>query len=319
MRKLLVTICSLPLLAAACAEPPPDTRVAAQPSATPPPAESPTPSPPPEPAKAEAPAPTPPSAAPTPPPAEPPSAVLPGAGATEAEVRDLEGQAGKTPAPPAVLTPVGHKAPGLDGAPGQSPAMGPNDAKVKVYVFSDFQCPVCRRVVEPMKVLARTYPKDVQIIFKHNALEMHRQADIAARAAIAAQRQGKFWEYHDKLFQNQQNLHEQDLLSYAEELKLDVAKFQADMNDEAVKAQVLYERKLAEALEARGTPGFFINGQKIVGWGSYGGVKSMVERALREVDVQVGKGLPVDEALVEATKAAGEDGKRFAKLVFGAE
>ena len=70
-----------------------------------------------------------------------------------------------------------HKS--LEGTPGVLPGHGPDSAKVKVFVFSDFQCPVCRRVVEPVKLVARDYPQDVQVIFVQNALVMHRNAETA--------------------------------------------------------------------------------------------------------------------------------------------
>ena len=188
-------------------------------------------------------------------------------------------------------------------------------------MFSDFQCPVCRRVVEPSKALHRAFPETVQIIFKHNALEMHQFANVAATAAIAAQRQGKFWAYHDKAFQNYRNLHKQDLILYAEELGLDVAKFEKDMQDPKVQAQVNYERALAEKLGMRGTPGFYINGKKSIGWGSYGGFKVQVARASKaaqEIQAKV-PGKAGHELAIEATRVNGADGKLFAKLVYGVE
>ena len=235
-----------------------------------------------------------------------------------ADMKALEGQPGATPALPAGTVPAGKKHPEIAGTPGESPAVGPADAKVQVYVFSDFQCPVCRRVVEPLKQLHRDFPDSVQVVWKHNALEMHKNAAGAAAATIAAQRQGKFWEYHDRLFANQRNLERPALIAHARELGLDTAKFEKDLDDPAVAAQIVYERNLATALGARGTPGFFVNGQKLVGWGSYGGFKSMVGRALKAAKELEASGTPADQVRVKATQAAGESGKAFAKYVYHA-
>ena len=207
----------------------------------------------------------------------------------------------------------------LLGSAGISPASGPADALVRVYVFSDFQCPVCRRVVEPVKELLKRHPKDVQVIFKQNALEMHRHAAGAAAASLAAMRQGKFWAYHDLLFQNQRELQPTALLRYAEALGLDMATFKADMNSEAIQQQIVHERDVATRLGARGTPGFFINGRKLVGWGSYGGFKSMVEMALKKAKGLVDQGTSRSEVARRATMAQGEDGKQFAHWLWGAE
>jgi protein-disulfide isomerase len=231
------------------------------------------------------------------------------------EILLLEQHPGATLALPQVEVPPGPAYPNLPGAPGPSPAMGPANAPVKVFLFSDFQCPVCGRVVEPLKEIARQYPQQVQIIFKHSPLGTHQQASAAAAAAIAAFRQGKFWEYHDKLFQNQQFLSEPDLVAYAQELGLDPDRFRRDMGDPAVAAQVVYERQQAEALGAQGTPGFFVNGQRIDGWGSYMGLESMIDRALQ--DAARFDGAKPNDLARAATAAAGKDGALLAELMWG--
>ena len=82
-----------------------------------------------------------------------------------------------------------------------SPSMGALDAKVTIIESSDFQCPFCGRVVPTMKQLLEQYPDDVRVVFKHNPLSFHKRALPAAKASMAAHAQGKFWEYHDKLFE----------------------------------------------------------------------------------------------------------------------
>jgi protein-disulfide isomerase len=239
--------------------------------------------------------------------------------ATAATMKDLEKQPGVTAALKTSTAKAGKRHPDLKGKPGPSPASGSDQAPVKVYVFSDFQCPVCKRVVEPMKALARELGDQVQVVFKQNALEMHPNAFVSAAASMAAYKQGKFWEYHDRLFQNQRNLAEPDLLVYAEELGLDMARFKKDMNSTAIKDQIEYERNLAGALGMRGTPGFFINGHKMVGWGSYGGFRGVVNRALKSaqgVNITT-RTKAVNVARVATEKFSGPDGVKFAELVWG--
>ena len=234
---------------------------------------------------------------------------------SHAKMKELERSPGATDALRQDNVKAFKKHRSLEGTPGVLPGHGPDSAKVKVFIFSDFQCPVCRRVVEPVKLVARDYPKDVQVIFVQNALVMHRNAETAALGALAAARQNRFWEFHDRLFQDQSRLTEADMIGHAQALGLNVAKFQKDMKAADTLAQVQYERNLSTALGVRGTPGFFINGRKMVGWGSYSGFKALVERALKKTkDLSPrGKG----GVAAQATKANGDDGKKFAELVWG--
>ncbi|TFH22739.1 MAG: hypothetical protein E4H03_07785 [Myxococcales bacterium] len=229
---------------------------------------------------------------------------------------ELEKNPGYTePLASASVTP-GPPVPGIAGKPGVSPASGPDDAAVKVYVFTDFQCPVCSRTVEPVKQVVRDHA-DVQVIFKNNALASHSAAAAAAAAALAAARQGKFWAYHDLLFANQRALSEPDLLAYAQQLALDLDRFQRDMNDPEIKAQVEYETGLAEEIGLSGTPGFVINGESSVGWGSYGSLENRVERALENARALQAEGVDAKSLAEQATLAAGEQGRTFARLMWG--
>jgi len=163
---------------------------------------------------------------------------------------------------------------------GAQPAAGPEDAAVLVFIMSDFQCPVCRRAAEGLRPLLSEF-EDVRWVFWNNPLDMHRRARAAAAASMAAFRQGRFWEYHDALFANSRALQDADLERYAQELGLDMAKFKKDLADESLDFQFDANMRVAGLLEARGTPSFLINGRKQVGWGSAGGVRSMIQR---EVD-----------------------------------
>jgi protein-disulfide isomerase len=227
----------------------------------------------------------------------------------------LEDQPGATPAIPQVEVPPGPDHPTLNGAPGPSPGMGPGTAAVKVFVFSDFQCPVCRRTVEPFKQIVREYPGEVQVIFKHHALGTHSRARDAAAASIAAYRQGKFWEYHDEVFEHQTAIEPADLVGYAEAIGLDTNRFKEDLAAADVAAQIDYESEMAQKLGAEGTPGIFINGKFLPGWGSYPGFKAMVDEALS--DARGRKAGKTGDVARAATAAAGDEGRLLAELMWG--
>ena len=112
---------------------------------------------------------------------------------------------------------------------GSSPIKGNPNAPVTVVEFSDFQCPFCARSLPLLKQVADKYPDQVRIVYKHFPLNFHAQARPAAIAAIAAQEQGRFWEYHDVLFENIQKLGTADWDGFAKEAGLDVARFKKDV------------------------------------------------------------------------------------------
>ncbi|MHC4838975.1 MAG: DsbA family protein, partial [Planctomycetota bacterium] len=113
---------------------------------------------------------------------------------------------------------------------GSSYAQGSDKALVTIIEFSEFQCPFCARVLPTMNKIKETYGDKVRIVFKHNPLPFHKDAPLASEAALAAGEQGKFWEMHDKLFENQKKLKRADIDGYAQEIGLDMAKFKADLD-----------------------------------------------------------------------------------------
>jgi protein-disulfide isomerase len=141
-----------------------------------------------------------------------------------------------------------------------APVRGNPEAKVTIVEFSDFECPHCRMAEPWLKQILDEYPKDVKLVFMNYPLPMHTNAQTAAAAAVAAGKQKKFWAYHDKLFDNQDKLRMPDLLRYAEELKLDVERFKADL--EAAKPRVARDKALGEKLDITGTPSMYINCKK---------------------------------------------------------
>jgi protein-disulfide isomerase len=228
----------------------------------------------------------------------------------------LENTPGSTPPLADATEPAPAPMEGLEGAPGPSPAYGPVAAPVYVFVLTDFQCPVCRRAVEPLKYLARRYPTDVRLVIKQNALVSHSRAAAAAAASIAAFRQGKYWAYADRLFQSGSGLDDDGLVTHAQALGLDAERFKKDMTDPAAAAQVKYENALSNKLDMASTPGFIVNGTKQMGWGSYMGIKSAVDKELARAKQIAAGGVAPDRVAYEATKQSGPNGPAMADALF---
>jgi protein-disulfide isomerase len=166
--------------------------------------------------------------------------------------------------------------------PGKSPAKGPANAKITIIEFSDFQCPYCKRGRDTMDEVAKAYPNDVKVVFKHFPLSFHKEAEPAARASWAAQQQGKFWEFHDTLFNNQDNLGADFYLATARELKLDEAKFKADMASEAADKQIKEDSDLGSKNGIQGTPGFYVGGVAVKGAYPVAHFKQIIDRLLNK-------------------------------------
>ena len=116
-----------------------------------------------------------------------------------------------------------------------------------------------------MDEVAKKYPNDVKIVFKQLPLAFHDKAEPAARASLAAGKQGKFWEMHDALFDNQQSLSAEFFLEQAKKLGLDIDKFKTDMEAADVTEQIRKDKELADKNGISGTPGFFVNGVAVRG------------------------------------------------------
>jgi protein-disulfide isomerase len=125
------------------------------------------------------------------------------------------------------------------------------------------------------------YPKEVKLVFKNFPLEMHPLARQAATAVLAAERQGKFWEYHHKLFDSMSSLSEQKFLDIATELNLDVNKFKKDMSDQALQERIKKDTQTGSAAGVRGTPTIFVNG-KLVTNRSLQGFQQIIDSELKK-------------------------------------
>lgn len=164
------------------------------------------------------------------------------------------------------------------------PAVGPEDAAVTIVEFSDFQCPYCARFqAETLPQILSNYGDQVRFVYRDFPLtSIHANALKAAEASECADDQGKYWEYHDLLFQNQSALDEESLKSYAASLGLETGTF----ND--CLASGKYTKEVAKDLQdgsnagVQGTPSFFINGTPIRGAQPFAAFQAAIEAALAE-------------------------------------
>lgn len=146
---------------------------------------------------------------------------------------------------------------------------GPAAAKVLIVEFSDFQCPACRVAEKPLADILALYDGKVRFVFKHYPLRMHAWAVPGAVAAECAGRQGKFWEYHDMLYANQDEWTNEKadgfLAGYAKKTGLDAAAWNACRQDPAAAAAVKADQKDGDDAWVGATPTLFINGRRFVG------------------------------------------------------
>ena len=145
----------------------------------------------------------------------------------------------------------------VDGAP----AIGPANAPLTLVEFSDFQCPYCVKAVPELHAMLKAYPTQVKLIFKQFPLERHSQAALAAAAALAAHKQGKFWPLHDAIFAQKGKLSREILLKLANDVHLDMQRFNADFNSAEIRKAVDKDRDDGETVGVDSTPTLFVGGK----------------------------------------------------------
>lgn len=148
---------------------------------------------------------------------------------------------------------------------GESPVRGAPMGRLTVVEFSDFECPHCAMAHPFLERLVEEHDAEVRVVFKNYPLDGHAHARQAARAAYAAQRQGKFWQMHDQLFANQTHLEPADLERYAEAIGLDMERFRADLASEEAERRIVEDRAQGARLGVNGTPTLFVNGRMYMG------------------------------------------------------
>ncbi|WP_204105331.1 MULTISPECIES: DsbA family protein [Spirulina sp. CCY15215] len=146
-----------------------------------------------------------------------------------------------------------------------SPIQGAEDGQNVLFMFSDFQCPFCSLARETVKEFMAKYGDRVTLVYKNLPLSIHPQALNAAVAAYAAGQQGKFWQYYDGLFANQEDLGEELYQELAEDLNLDLEQFDRDRNRSQAQDAIAEDIQLARSLLIQGTPFFAFNGEALSG------------------------------------------------------
>jgi protein-disulfide isomerase len=169
-------------------------------------------------------------------------------------------------------------APKMDIELGNAPVRGNPDAKVTIVEFSDFQCPFCRRSQDTIKQVEQKYSGKVKVVFKDFPLSFHERAMPAAEAARCAGDQGKYWEFHDKLFSG--GLTDEDFKKYAKELGLDTKAFDSCLSANKFRTEIAADMSQGQALGVSGTPAFFINGRFLSGAQPLDAFSSIIDEEL---------------------------------------
>ncbi len=146
-----------------------------------------------------------------------------------------------------------------------APVRGASRASITIVEFADYQCPFCVRAETTLHAIEQAHPRDVRVVFKNLPLPFHDLARPMAKAAVAADAQGHFWEMHDRLFALTAPADRAALDGLARGLGLDVARFDRDLDDPSLDARIDADEADAKALGVTGTPTFFVNGRRLVG------------------------------------------------------
>jgi protein-disulfide isomerase len=165
-----------------------------------------------------------------------------------------------------IMKPFADQKVELDTA--DAPARGPETAEVELVLFSDFQCPYCKRFEEPVQQLLERYAGKARLVMKQFPLPFHKQAHLAAEAALAAHAQGKYWQMQELLFKNNKQLEREALLRYAKEIALDTERFARELDDGTYRAAVDKEMQEGRKAGVNGTPTLFVNGRLYEGAGA---------------------------------------------------
>ena len=167
--------------------------------------------------------------------------------------------------------------------------LGNRNAKVKVIEYGDYQCPACGRYHKTFEKLVEKYPNQVALVFRHYILPDHTDARLASGVALAAARQGKFWQMHEKIFKNQSewtgqgDKRESIFEKYAQELGLDLAKYKADLKSKSISQKIDFDMELGRAHKLNATPTIIINSEAIDPntWSDEAKLHTLIENKLK--------------------------------------
>jgi len=181
----------------------------------------------------------------------------------------------------ALLLLAASAAPAQQAASPADPAgsLGPA-TPLTIVEFFDFACPFSAQAAPELKSLLENYPDEVKLVVKNLPLPSHPGAALAHAAALAAKRQGRFWEMHDLLLRNQDKLKRDDLLRYAGQLGLDVDRFSKDLESPSIQEVIADDVAEAAGLGVDATPTFFVRGHRLIGADSVPGLNDLVEAVL---------------------------------------
>ncbi|MCA9631027.1 MAG: thioredoxin domain-containing protein, partial [Myxococcales bacterium] len=208
---------------------------------------------------------------------------------------------GKEPPPPERKT--------VDAPSPDSPWKGGEKAKVVMEVFSDFQCPFCKRVVSTLEQVHKHYGADVRLVFKHHPLPFHPRAEPAANLAVEAFKEKGdkgFWQVHDLLFDSQPKLDDADLLEVAKQAGLNPYRAKQAITKSIHDKLIEEDEDLADVLNVRGTPHFFINGRRLSGARPFEAFQSLIDEQLAAAKASVNSGVPRGNYYAQLMKDAKE-------------
>jgi len=177
-----------------------------------------------------------------------------------------------------------------------APETGPDNAPVTLVEFSDFQCPYCTLATPQLQAVLKAYPTQVRLFFKQFPLDIHSQAALAAAAAVAAQKQGKFWPMHDALFASHADLRRPTILALASAIGLDMKRFETDLDSPEIRKAVERDQEEGFNIGVMSTPTLFIDGQHYNGNIRLDALKPILDAELKH---------PASAAKKTASAAAG--------------
>jgi len=187
----------------------------------------------------------------------------------------------------------------LDVSVDDDPVKGPDDAAVTIIEFADYQCGYCAQVRATTDQIIEAYPTQVKFVFRDYPIPKHPRAARMSEAANCAKEQGKFWEYHNHLFDNMRANADTDLKKYATELELDADSFNACLDEGRYAEEVQKDFEDGQAVGVSGTPAFFVNGRMVAGALPFEAFSKIIDEELERAGIEP----PVqDETVAAATE-----------------
>lgn len=164
---------------------------------------------------------------------------------------------------------------------GSGHGRGPQNAKVTIVEFSDFECPACAAIHPRVKEVLEKYPDNVRLVYRHFPLSYHQNARPASYAFEAAAKQGKPWEMFDLIFENNTKLNSETYLQFAKQLNLNIDQFKSDMALDDIKKIVDDDYNYGVKLNLKGTPTFYINATEFTGDPTVSGFSQIIDEILK--------------------------------------